>query len=31
MDLPKRFYDWAYLGRAEMVRRMAAGEKVPPE
>ncbi|MDP2873300.1 MAG: pyridoxamine 5'-phosphate oxidase family protein [Bacillota bacterium] len=31
MDLPRRFFEWAYEGRAEMVRRMASGEKVPPE
>lgn len=29
--LPERFYQWAYQGRAEMVRRMASGEKIPPE
>lgn len=31
MRLPEPFYKWAYTGRAEMVRRMAGGERVPPE
>ncbi|MEW6522923.1 MAG: hypothetical protein AB1445_04995 [Bacillota bacterium] len=30
-QLPERFYNWAYQGRAEMVRKMASGEKVAPE
>jgi hypothetical protein len=29
--LPEKFHKWVYEDRAEMVRRMAAGEKVQPE
>lgn len=29
--LPEKFYRWAYLQRAEMIRRLAAGEKVAHE
>ena len=30
MDMPSSFYRWAYGKRADMVRRLAAGEKVDP-
>ena len=30
MDMPSSFYKWAYGRRADMVRRLASGEKVDP-